>query len=115
MVAAAVEDGDGETTRERSEFRGKRREGEVPRGGCGGGVRVHGGGLGDDGLGGFDGWFRVRGFAGSAFANAFESDAADRRGDAGEVNAWNDGYDGEEEEHGLSAHCRDILRVIKHA
>ena len=45
----------------------------------------------------------------------FESDAADRRGDAGEVNAWNDGYDGEEEEHGLSAHCRDILRVIKHA
>ena len=54
-------------------------------------------------------------FAGSAFANAFESDAADRRGDAGEVNAWNDGYDGEEEEHGLSAHCRDILRVIKHA
>ena len=52
---------------------------------------------------------------GSAFANAFESDAADRRGDAGGVNAWNDGYDGEEEEHGLSAHCRDILRVIKHA
>lgn len=45
----------------------------------------------------------------------FEFGAAERRGGAGGVNAWNDGYDGDEEEHGLSAHCRDILRVIKHA
>ena len=47
--------------------------------------------------------------------DASELGAAERRGGAGGVNAWNDGYDGDEEEHGLSAHCRDILRVIKHA
>ena len=48
-------------------------------------------------------------------ASASEFGAAERRGGARGVNAWNDGYDGDEEEHGLSAHCRDILRVIKHA
>jgi acetyl esterase/lipase len=48
-------------------------------------------------------------------AGASDFGEAEPRGGAGGVNAWNDGYDGDEEEHGLSAHCRDILRVIKHA
>lgn len=30
------------------------------------------------------------------------------------VDGWNDGLDGEEDVHGLSPHCRDIVRLIKH-
>jgi hypothetical protein len=34
-------------------------------------------------------------------------------GDESAVNAWDDGLDGDLEAQGLSAHNRDVLRIIK--
>ena len=35
------------------------------------------------------------------------------RGDDTPVNAWGDGLDGDLEARGLSAHNRDVIRIIK--
>lgn len=50
----------------------------------------------------------------AAPAAAASTPVVGRGGGSADVDGWNDGLDGGAETHGLSPHCRDILRLIKY-